>query len=58
VAFEKPAGVPAVGKFSNMLKFIVKGVLMMLILLPATLFFLYPSLVLNFELYINACCSL
>ncbi|XP_010254880.1 PREDICTED: coatomer subunit gamma-2 [Nelumbo nucifera] len=26
VAFEKPAGVPAVGKFSNMLKFIVKEV--------------------------------
>ena len=26
VAFEKPDGVPAVGKFSNMLKFIVKEV--------------------------------
>lgn len=26
VAFEKPEGVPAVGKFSNMLKFIVKEV--------------------------------
>lgn len=26
VAFEKPAGVPAVGKFSNILKFIVKEV--------------------------------
>lgn len=26
VAFEKPAGVPAVGKFSNLLKFIVKEV--------------------------------
>ena len=27
VAFEKPDGVPVVGKFSNMLKFIVKEVL-------------------------------
>ena len=27
VAFEKPDGVPAVGKFSNMLKFVVKEVL-------------------------------
>ena len=26
VAFEKPEGVPAVGKFSNMLRFIVKEV--------------------------------
>lgn len=26
VAFEKPVGVPAVGKFSNLLKFIVKEV--------------------------------
>lgn len=26
VAFEKPDGVPAVGKFSNMLRFIVKEV--------------------------------
>jgi coatomer subunit gamma len=26
VAFEKPEGVPAVGKFSNVLKFIVKEV--------------------------------
>lgn len=28
VAFEKPEGVPAVGKFSNMLRFIVKEVLL------------------------------
>ena len=30
VAFEKPEGVPAVGKFSNMLRFIVKEVWLLL----------------------------
>ena len=31
VVFEKPEGVPAVGKFSNMLKFIVKEVQILLL---------------------------
>lgn len=33
VAFEKPEGVPAVGKFSNMLRFIVKEVKILSLLL-------------------------
>ena len=42
VAFEKPDGVPAVGKFSNMLKFVVKEVLF------STLYLTIPAI---FSLY-------
>jgi len=44
VAFEKPGGVPAVGKFSNMLKFIVKEVLMMLYYFPNLSFTLFSCI--------------
>lgn len=41
VAFEKPDGVPAVGKFSNTLKFVVKEVLFLFFLKTPGLLLLF-----------------
>lgn len=45
VAFEKPEGVPAVGKFSNMLRFIVKEVSSSSLLTMSIIFLLSVPLI-------------
>lgn len=43
VAFEKPAGLPTVGKFSNILKFIVKEVLLTFVLVKIFSYCVVPD---------------